>query len=259
MKRIIALLSIFVLTAYALPRLYCQEEGKAPETEQQPDMEQALNSLLLDIDQLNSSITVYEDIELYDYEYQEASNRVKSFSVFVTKDSPLYETYDICNRSLYQIQKRIESLTEDYNHQQSFESLMERFQISLQQLSDYKTMAEQYANDGKADSLMMIKKKSASVYRKASMEYGERKDMVESDEALSHLWDSIEEYNDTIENLDCSSNSKLYELIFRVVMVAAVLLLVFNMLQSKLKAAKMTKTAKKQMEDVMGANDAPVL
>ena len=260
MKRIIAILSLFVLTAFASADLYCMEEDETVETEQQqPDMEQTLNDLLLDIDQLNKSIIIYDDIELYDYEYQEAGNRLKSFAVLINKDNPLYETYDMCNRSLYQIQKRIESLTESYNHQQNYEALMERFQNSLQQLSNYKIMGEQYADDGMADSLMMLKKKAANVYRKASMEAGAQKDMVSNDETLDQLWDSIEEYNETINELECSSKNKLYEMIFRIVMVVAVFLLVLNMLQSKVKAKKMSKEAQKQMKEFMGDNDTPVL
>lgn len=252
-------MSIFVLTAFVSAELRCQEVDDAAETEQQPDMEQTLNDLLLDIDQLDKSIITYDDIELYDYEYQEAGNRVKSFAVLISKDSPLYETYDMCNRSLYQIQKRIESLTEDYNHQHEYEDLMELFQNSLQQLSDYKAIGKQYADNGMADSLMMVKKKAANVYRKASMEAGAQKDMISSDETLEQLWDSIEEYNESISELECSSKSQLYELIFRVVMVVAVFLLVFNMLHSKIKANKMSKEAKKQMENFAGNSDTPVL
>lgn len=255
MKKIISILSLFVLMAFAPKMLLCQEQDSI----QQMELEMNLAELQQDLDQLSDAINTYDDIELYDYEMQEVGNRVKAFAVLIGKDNPQYDAYDQCNRSLYQIQKRIDALKEDYNHQKNYESLMGLFQNTIAQLSTYKEQGEQYIDDRKADSLVIIKKKAGNVYRKASTEAATQKDMVNNDETLSQLWDSIEEYNETIENMECSSMNKLYELIFRVVMVVAVLLLVFNMLQSKLKAAKMAKTAKKQMEDVMGANDEPVL
>jgi len=255
MKRIFTILIIGLMWVSMPTVSFCQDSivGTGP------DIAHALDVLLLDIDQLNNSIVNYEDIDLYDFEFQEAGNRLKSFAVYVTKDSPFYDTYDMCNHSFYQIEKRIESLKEEYSHKQSYDVLMERFQSSLQQLSDYKSMGEQYAVDGKADSLIIVKKKAGNVYRKASMEYAEQKNIVSNDETLEQLWDSIEDYNSSIEDLECSSKSKLYEMIFRIVMVVAVFLLVLNMLQSKIKANKMSKEAQKQMKSFMGDSESPTL
>ena len=246
-------MSLVALLAFAPKMLLCQDSI------QQMELEMNLSELQQDLDQLSDAISTYDDIELYDYELQEAGNRVKSFAVVIGKDSPQYDAYDQCNRTLYQIQKRIDALKEENEHQKNYESLMGLFQNTITQLSAYKELGEQYMENRQPDSLMMMKKKAGNAYRKASMEATSQKDLVNGDETLSQLWDSIEEYNETIEEMECSSKSKLYELIFRIVMVVAVLLLVLNMLQSKLKAVKMAKTAKKQMEEVMGSNDEPVL
>ena len=53
--------------------------------------------------------------------------------------------------------------------------------------------------------------------------------------------------------------AKLYETLFRVVMVAMALILVVNMLRTKVKAKKMSKEAQQQMSKLMGNDDTPVL
>ena len=62
-------------------------------------LETNLNTLLSDLNDLNRSIQTYDDIANYDYQFQEAGNRLKSFAAIVSKDSPLYQTYDLCNHT----------------------------------------------------------------------------------------------------------------------------------------------------------------
>lgn len=254
MKHFITFLLTALLTAFGPLTLTAQDA-----VTQQPDLEQTLASLQQDLDQLSQSISTYNDVELYDYEFQGAGNRIKSLAITIAKEDPLYETYDACNREFYQIQKRIEGLKEEHERQQNYDALMNRFQKSLQQLSDYKTLGERYVDNHKSDSLMIVKRKAGNVYNKASIEASTQREMVNNDAALSQLWDDIEAYNADIEALECSSKGKLYEMLFRIVMVVAAFLMIFNMLQSKIKAKKMAKTAQKQMQNMMGNNDTPVL
>ena len=108
-------------------------------------------------------------------------------------------------------------------------------------------------------TLAIVKKKATRVYLKASSDNEEQKNLVESDPTLKQLWDTIEERNEAIEELECRSMAKLYETIFRVAMVAMALILVINMLRTKVKAKKMSKEAQQQMSKLMGNDDTPVL
>ena len=76
---------------------------------------------------------------------------------------------------------------------------------------------------------------------------------------MTQLWDTIEEHNEAIEELECRSRAQLYETLFRVAMVAMALILVINMLRTKVKAKKMSKEAQQQMSKLMGNDDTPVL
>ena len=223
-------------------------------------LEANLNALQSDLTTLSSNLTTYEDIQTYDYSYQEIGNRVRSFAALIPKDSPLYETYNNCNLMYYQLQKRIEDLQAEHSHQQDYDALMNQLQSSISQLSTLKDQGEHYVQNNVQDSLLIVKKKAARVYAKASMESESQKQLMDSDPALQQLWSSIEDYNESIESLECRNRSQFYEIGFRVLMLGMALLLVINMIHSKMKAKKMAKETQKQMNKIMmGGDDTPTL
>lgn len=252
MKRTIPFLFLLLLLAVPLHSWPQEEEEDNP-------LEANLASLQSDLNNLSNALQTYDDIELYDYEFQEAGNRLKSFAALVAKDSPLYDDYDLCNHTYYALQKRIEGLRDDHNRQHDYDQLMDRFQQTIATLGTLLEQGEAFVNDKEPDSLAIVKKKATRAYLKASSDNESQKALVESDPTLKQLWDTIEERNEAIEELECRSMSHLYEMLFRVVMVIMAMLLVINMLRSKLKAKKMSKEAAQQMSKLMGNDDTPVL
>lgn len=245
---------MFLLLLLAAPtRVWPQEE------EEDNPLEANLAALQNDLNNLANNLQTYDDIELYDYEFQEAGNRLKSFAALVAKDSPLYDAYDLCNHTYYTLQKRIEGLRDDHERQHDYDRLMDRFQQTIVELGTLKEQGEGCVDGNEPDSLAMVKKKATRVYLKASADNETQKAMVESDPTLQQLWGTIEEYNESIEGLECRSRAKLYETLFRVAMVAMALILVINMLRTKVKAKKMSKEAQQQMSKLMGNDDTPVL
>ena len=110
MKR---LTTIFLLLSllFVMPcGLFAQEpqEAEEPQVEEDNTLELNLNALHSDLTQLSADLQTYDDIDTYDYAFQEAGNRLRSFAAIVSKDSPLYETYDNCNQMYYQLQKLID-------------------------------------------------------------------------------------------------------------------------------------------------------
>ena len=252
MKRIFPYLFLWLLFI-APAQLWSQEEEEAN------PLEANIAALQDDLNNLSNSLQTYDDIELYDYEFQEAGNRLKSFAAIVAKDSPLYDAYDLCNHTYYTLQKRIEGLREDHDRQHEYDQLMDRFQQTIATLGALKEQGEEFVNDNEPDSLAIVKKKATRVYLKASSDNETQKALVESDPTLTQLWDTIEEHNEAIEELECRSRAQLYETLFRVAMVAMALILVINMLRTKVKAKKMSKEAQQQMSKLMGNDDTPVL
>ena len=252
MKRIIPFL--FLLSLLVAPaRGWAQEEAEAD------PLEANLAALQSDLNNLDNHLQTYDDIELYDYEFQEAGNRLKSFAAIVAKDSPLYDAYDLCNHTYYMLQKRIDGLREDHDRQHDYDQLMDRFQETIATLGSLQEQGEGFVNGNEPDSLAIVKKKATRVYLKASSDSEAQKALVESDPTLKQLWDTIEERNEAIEDLECRSRAQLYETLFRVAMVAMALILVINMLRTKVKAKKMSKEAAQQMSKLMGNDDTPVL
>jgi len=219
-----------------------------------------LNTLQSDLTKLSSVLITYEDIETYDYDYQEMGNRLRSFAALVPNDSPLYETYSDCNMMYYQLQKRIEDLQEEHGNKENYNALMNMLQNSITELSSLSERGERYVNENSQDSLLIVKKKAARIYAKASTESESQKTLMDSDPALQQLWDTIEEYNESIESLECRNRNQLYEMGFRILMLFLALVLVFNMVHSKMKAKKMAKETQKQMNQMMmGGDDTPTL
>ena len=252
MKRFIPLL--FMLLLWAVPfQAWPQEE------EEDNPLEANLAALHNDLNGLSNNLQTYDDIALYDYEFQEAGNRLKSFAALVAKDSPLYDDYDLCNHTYYTLQKRIEGLREDHERQQDYDRLMNRFQQTIVDLGSLKEQGEHLVDNNEPDSLAAVKKKATRLYLKASADNETQKALVESDPTMQQLWDTIESYNEAIEALECRSRAHLYETLFRIAMVAMALILVLNMMRSKLKAKKMSKEARQQMSKLMGNDDTPVL
>ena len=136
---------------------------------------------------------------------------------------------------------------------------MGRLQNSITELSTLKEKGEYYVQAKVQDSLLIVKKKANRIYVKVTGETESKKQLVDDDPALQKLIDTIEEYNEEIEALECPQKGQFYEMGFRIIMVALVLLLVLNMLKTKIKAKKVAKAAQKQMNQFMGGDDTPVL
>jgi len=258
--------TIFLLLSllFAVPcGLFAQvPEGQEEQTEQAEEdhtLEQNLNALQSDLTKLSAELQTFEDIETCDYAFQEAGNRLRAFAAIVSKDSPLYETYDNCNQMYYQLQKLIDGLREDHSHKQDYDALMNRLQAAITDLSTLKEQGEHFVAENDNDSLIIIKKKATKVYAKAEAESEAKKQLLDADPELQQLMDAVDDSNESIQSLQCRDRSRLYEMGFRIIMVVLAVLMVINMLRSKLKAKKMTKEAQKQMNQFMGGDETPTL
>ncbi len=253
MKRLTLLLLLLCLgLAASFPAV-------AQETEENP-LEMNLNALQSDLEKISQDLTTYDDIQVCDYVFQEAGNRLKSFAALVSKDSPLYGLYNDCNLLYYQLQKRIQDLQDEHQHKQDYDALMSRLQNAISELSSLKEQGLRYVEDGNQDSLLIVKRKASKIYMKASGESESQKQLLESDPALQQLHDTVEQTNEDIDSLECRNKNQLYEMGFRVLMVAFMILLLGNMLKSKIKAKKVAKETQKQMNKMMmGGDDTPTL
>ncbi|MBR6878226.1 MAG: hypothetical protein IKM95_02430 [Bacteroidales bacterium] len=251
MKRLTAILLLFCL--WTLSPLPAQEA-------EDNSLELNLNTLLSDLNQISSKLMTYDDIAIYDYAYQEAGNRLRSFAALVSKGTPPYDIYSDCNYLFYQLQKRIEDLQDDHNHKRDYDALMNHLQDAIAELSTLQADGEHYVEANEQDSLLIVKKKASRVYGKTIGETETQQQLIDNDPAMQQLIESIEAYNEQIESMECRNKGQLYELLFRVVMVASMLILLVNMLKSKIKAKKMAKETQKQMNQLMmGGDDTPTL
>lgn len=251
MKRLLTLLLLCLALVIPLA---------SPAQETEDNLELNLNVLESDLTKISQDLTTYDDIAVCDFAFQEAGNRLKSFAALVSKDSPLYDHYNNCNLIYYQLQKRIQDLQDEHQRKQDYDALMNRLQNAIAELSALKELGERHVQNNQQDSLFIVKKKASKIYLKASGESESQKQLLESDPALQQLHDTIEETNEAIESLECQNKGQFYEMGFRIIMIASMLLLLANMLKSKIKAKKMAKETQKQMNKLMmGGDDTPTL
>ena len=249
-------LTILLILCYLLLAAWVPLQAQNPDAN---NLELNIHDLESDLNKLNADLQTYDDIAVYDYSFQEAGNRVRSFAALVSKEDPLYDSYNSCNLLYYQIQKRIDELKADHQRKQDYDALMNRLQNSIADLSSLKEQGDRYVQAKEQDSLLIVKKKASRIYVKATGETESKKQLVDNDPAFQKLMESIEEYNEEIEALECPNKTQFYEMGFRIIMVGMVLVLVLNMLKTKIKAKKLAKEAQKQMNQFMGKDDTPVL
>lgn len=108
-----------------------------------------------------------------------------------------------------------------------------------------------YVANKRIDSLKIIKDKANDCFNRATMEYGKSQELIDEEEDLETLWESIKDANSRISKLEVIKgfwdNIDL-KWILMLVGVLAGITLIITMISNKVKSAKMTKVPKVKKE-----------
>ena len=91
----------------------------------------------------------------------------------------------------------------------------------------------------------------------ASVEYGANRELFEESEELTRIWKSTKETYNRISALEIAVKPSYYDLIFKIVIVVAVVFFIINMISQKIKMKKLQQMSKLQNKVKKTEEDLP--
>ena len=165
----------------------------------------------------------------------------------------MYEKYTDFHQELT---KRMEALKEEKERQEKFDKISTKLNRYMVTLAELEEAGNRSIANKRLDSLNIIKKQAEECYvDQAMVDYGANRDFIEEDEELSVLWKKLKDTYGRISNMQIIKTSIDMVTILEIVGIIAAVVLIFTMISSKIKAAKIgkpqkEKKPKKKEEDI---------
>lgn len=255
MNRIIrGCLLITCLVLLAPIRSWAQDEDMADFVKGEFD------SYYKEIVKLDKQIVTAEDAERYETRVKNHLKLVEScysdYSEVIRYDKKLYAMYEKYTDFHQELTKRMEALKEEKERQEKFDKISTKLNRYMVTLAELEEAGNRSIANKRLDSLNIIKKQAEECYvDQAMVDYGANRDFIEEDEELSVLWKKLKDTYGRISNMQIIKTSIDMVTILEIVGIIAAVVLIFTMISSKIKAAKIgkpqkEKKPKKKEEDI---------
>ena len=249
MRKYVSILFVVGLLSFFMPRP-CLAQDEITEY-----VADELKEFYKDLDKMGRRIDTAENVEMYETEFKARHQLVESWyninSEIIFSEKSLQMKY-IQYTSLYeQILKRIEEKKAEKVKAEKIQKLTGKFNGFLQEMNTMEEKGNLYVANKRIDSLKIIKDKANDCFKRATMEYGKSQELIDEEEDLETLWESIKDANSRISKLEVIKgfwdNIDL-KWILMLVGVLAGITLIITMISNKVKSAKMTKVPKVKKE-----------
>jgi hypothetical protein len=223
-----------------------------------------LKEFYKDLDKMGRRIDTAKNVEKYETEFKARHQLVESWyninSEVIFSEKSLQMKY-IQYTTLYeQIQNRIDEKKAEKAKAEKVQKLTTKFNGFLQELNVMEEKGNLYVANKRIDSLKIIKDKANDCFNRATMEYGKNQELIDEEEDLETLWESVKDTNSRISKLEVIKgfwdNIDLKWILMLVGVLAGITLIV-TMISSKVKSAKMTKVPKVKKEKKKKEEDIP--
>ena len=223
-----------------------------------------LKEFYKDLDKMGRRIDTAKNVEKYETEFKARHQLVESWyninSEVIFSEKSLQMKY-IQYTTLYeQIQNRIDEKKAEKAKAEKVQKLTTKFNGFLQELNAMEEKGNLYVANKRIDSLKIIKDKANDCFNRATMEYGKNQELIDEEEDLETLWESVKDANARISKLEVIKgfwdNIDLKWILMLVGVFAGITLIV-TMISSKVKSAKMTKVPKVKKEKKKKEEDIP--
>ncbi len=223
-----------------------------------------LKEFYKDLDKMGRRIDTAKNVEKYETEFKARHQLVESWyninSEVIFSEKSLQMKY-IQYTTLYeQIQNRIDEKKAEKAKAEKVQKLTTKFNGFLQELNTMEEKGNLYVANKRIDSLKIIKDKANDCFNRATMEYGKNQELIDEEEDLEALWESVKDTNSRISKLEVIKgfwdNIDL-KWILMLVGVLAGITMIITMISSKVKSAKMTKVPKVKKEKKKKEEDIP--
>lgn len=221
-----------------------------------------LTSYYKELVSYDRQIVTVEDAERLETRYKTHIKLVESCysdnSEFIRYDKKLQKIYENYMDLYQQIGKRIEELRADSNRREKIEKLTVKFQRHLDEMTILEEEGKHYVAEEMRDSLKLVKQKANEHFvDEASVEYGANRELFDDSEELTRIWKSTKEIYNRISSLEIAVKPSYYDLIFKIVIVVAVVFFIINMISQKMKMKKLQQASKLQSQVKKTENDLP--
>jgi hypothetical protein len=258
MRKYVSILLVVGLLSCFMPKpCYAQDEI----TDYVAD---ELKEFYKDLDKMGRRIDTAKNVEKYETEFKARHQLVESWyninSEVIFSEKTLQMKY-IQYTTLYeQIQNRIDEKKAEKVKAEKIQKLTTKFNGFLQELNTMEEKGNLYVANKRIDSLKIIKDKANDCFNRATMEYGKNQELIDEEEDLETLWESVKDANSRISKLEVIKgfwdNIDLKWILMLVGVFAGITLIV-TMISSKVKSAKMTKVPKVKKEKKKKEEDIP--
>ena len=218
-----------------------------------------LKEFYKDLDKMGRRIDTAKNVEKYETEFKARHQLVESWyninSEVIFSEKSLQMKY-IQYTTLYeQIQNRIDEKKAEKAKAEKVQKLTTKI------VTVFVTAGGNlYVANKRIDSLKIIKDKANDCFNRATMEYGKNQELIDEEEDLETLWESVKDTNLRISKLEVIKgfwdNVDLKWILMLVGVLAGITLIV-TMISSKVKSAKMTKVPKVKKEKKKKEEDIP--
>ncbi|MBO6026742.1 MAG: hypothetical protein J6P73_05800 [Bacteroidales bacterium] len=205
-----------------------------------------MNSYYKDLIKLDQQIVTAEDAEQYENRYKNQIKLVEScysdYTEIFRYDKKLYAVYENYTDLYQQLGKRIDGLKTEKAKQERIDKLTVKLNRYLEQLTELEAAGNRSVSNKRLDSLNIVKKQAEECYvEEATLDYGANRDFIDEDEELSRQWRKIKDTYSRISTMEIVKSPFDMTFILEIVGVIAALVLIVNIISTKVKAARALK------------------
>lgn len=241
--KVVPLLAMFV-PLFANAQEYIGYE-KFEEEDVQANLTNQFQEINDEIKVLDLQIENINDVENLDYEYQKYRQIIDSYSALVNKGDAAFVAFDECNRSYYNLLKKVNEIKDKDVKEKSHKALLLSMRDFLDRMTAVESRCQAFVKERNVDSLQLEKKKADLLFNNMLAKYSASQDIADTYQDLKDLKMNIEVKKAVIDGIEIKMANR-GELIFKITMLVGVLFIPFNIIKTKIKTAKELKAMKEK-------------
>lgn len=211
------------------------------------DIEQEMKDLYDELAQIDRSINSYNSLEKHETEYLSHSKLMEScfntYSAEIRENKALlYQIYEDYQTLYISIGKKINGIRQSEAQRLENERIKAKLESYKSDIDELLPKAKSFCNKKKADSLEKSKSKANTIFNQATFIQTSNMSLFDENDNLNSLMDGIGKCHDEIIALTIKK-SRIWDIIFKVIMIVGVVLMAGNIVISKIKMIKSQKQA----------------
>lgn len=213
------------------------------------DIKDEMNELYRELVRIDQEINSFNAVKSFEAKYVSHKNLMEScFNAYSTEIRenkemlyPIYENYQTLYAGIGNKIEAYKQLENDRIETERVKSTLGKYDGELRTLLP---KAKDFCKNKKADSLEKTKSGANSIFNKAIVLQSSNTYLFEGNEKLEKIMNSISKSHDEINALTIKQ-SKIWDILFKIIMVIGMVLMAWNIISSKISMMKAMKPSVK--------------